>query len=205
MWQARPWQAFKNIAIIFSFFFNLILLLVLLLAMPLLLPGLNAIARPLVAGLSDSFVQMGEASIQRTISVDDQIPVVFTLPLDQQTQVVLIDPVPMSVPATFVLPAGGGTINGTVSLQLPPGTSLPISLDMQIPVSTTVPVKLDVGVDIPLQETELAQPFNMLRTLFQPLDRFLGGLPSSNEELYERLGNQVDGPDPAQPVGALTP
>src|SRR5690606_18992048 len=95
-WQSRPWQAFKNFAIIFSFIVNIILVVVLLLAVPLLLPGVNAIARPLVSGLSDSFVQMGEASIVRTINVDDEIPVVFSLPLQQQTQVVLTEPEPMS-------------------------------------------------------------------------------------------------------------
>ena len=203
-WQARPWQAFKNMAIIFSFVVNLVLVIVILLALPLLIPGLNDVARPLVGGLSDSFIQMGEARIARTISVDDQIPVAFTLPLQQHTQVELVEPVPMSVPATFVLPAGGGTINGVVSLQLPAGTTLPVALDLQVPVSTTIPVQLDVAVDIPLEETELGGPFNTLRALFQPLDAFLRGLPESNEELYDRIANQaVDSEAPAEPIGAL--
>lgn len=204
-WQARPWQAFKTFAIIFSFVVNLVLVLVIFLALPLILPGVNGIAKPLVTGLSDSFVQMGEASIVRTISVDDEIPVVFNLPLQEQTDVVLQEAVPMSVPATFVLPAGGGTINGVVSLQLPAGTSLPVALDLTVPVSTTIPVSLDVGVDIPMQETELAVPFNTLRTLFQPLDAFLGGLPESNEDLYERLGSRGETEPDAQPVGVLAP
>lgn len=205
LWQARPWQAFKNVAIIFSFVVNVILVIGILLALPLLLPTLNGVAKPLVGGLSDSFVQMGEASIERTISVDDHIPVVFTLPLQQQTNVVLVEPVPMSVPATFVLPGGGGTINGTVTLQLPPGTTLPVSLDMQVPVSTTIPVQLDVGVDIPLQETELATPFNTLRDLFEPLDGFIGGLPQTNDDLYERLSNRDDGPAQPGPIGERRP
>lgn len=205
IWQARPWQAFKNVAIIFSFIVNIILVIVLLLSLPLLIPVLNSVAKPLVGGLSNSFVQMGEASIERTISVDDQIPVVFTLPLQQETNVVLIEPVPMSVPATFILPAGGGTINGTVILELPPGTSLPVALDMQVPVSTTIPVALDVGVDIPLQETELATPFNTLRELFEPLDGFIGGLPQSNDDLYERLSDRDEAPAPPSPVGERAP
>lgn len=205
IWQARPWQAFKTIAIIFSFIVNIILVIGILLALPLLLPALNGVAKPLVGGLSDSFVQMGEASIERTISVDDQIPVVFTLPLQQETNVVLTEPVPMSVPATFVLPGGGGTINGTVILELPPETSLPVALDMQVPVSTTIPVQLDVGVDIPLQETELATPFNTLRDLFEPLDGFMGGLPRSNDDLYERLSNREEEPAPPSPVGERAP
>lgn len=204
-WQARPWQAFKNFAIIFSFVVNLVLIIALLLILPLLIPGVSGVAQPLVGGLSESFVQMGDASIERTIAVDDQIPVVFTLPLRQETDVVLVEPVPMQVPATFILPAGGGTINGTVVLQLPAGTSLPVALDMQVPVSTTIPVRLDVGVDIPLQETELAAPFNTLRGLFQPLDHLLRGLPQSNEEFYERLSRQEEAAPPAEPLGALRP
>lgn len=194
-WQGKPWRAFKNFAIIFSFVVNLILLLILFLALPLLIPGVNRIAGPLVGGLSDSFVQMGQARIQRTIAVEDQIPVSFTLPLEQNTSVVLVEPVPMTVPATFNLPAGGGTINGVVSLQLPPGTSLPVALDMQVPVSNTIPVKLDVAVDIPLQETDLGEPFNNLQGLFIPLDRFLDGLPESNDDLLRRLEDRAQAPE----------
>lgn len=204
-WQARPWQAFKNFAIIFSFIVNIIVIIGLLLALPLLIPALNGVAKPLVGGLTDSFVQMGDASIERTIAVDDQIPVVFTLPLQENTNVLLVEPVPMSVPATFVLPAGGGTINGTVILELPSGTSLPVALDMQVPVSTTIPVQLDVGVDIPLQETELATPFNTLRLLFEPLNGFMDGLPNSNDDLYERLSDREEAPTPPSPVGERTP
>jgi hypothetical protein len=191
-WQARPWQAFKNFAIIFSFVTNLVLLVVFLLSLPLIIPGVNSIARPLVGGLSQSFVQMGEASIVRTIEVDDELPISFSLPLQQETNVVLVEPVPMTVPATFTFPGGGGSINGVVSLELPAGTTLPVALDMQVPVSETIPVRLDVGVDIPLQETELGAPFNTLQGLFAPLDRFLGGLPQDNDDLFQRLERRAD-------------
>lgn len=191
-WQARPWQAFKNFAIIFSFVTNLVLLVVILLSLPLIIPGVNSIARPLVGGLSQSFVQMGEASIVRTIEVNDELPISFSLPLQEETNVVLVEPVPMTVPATFTLPGGGGSINGVVSLELPAGTTLPVALDMQVPVSETIPVRLDVGVDIPLQETELGAPFNTLQGLFAPLDRFLGGLPQDNDDLFQRLERRAD-------------
>lgn len=192
-WQKKPWQAFKNFAIIFSFIVNFVLLLVLLLVAPLIIPVVDTVARPLVGGLSDSFVQMGDASIVRTIVVDDDIPVAFTLPLSTTTEVVLDRPVPLDVPATFNLPGGGGTINGAVHLELPKGMILPIRLDIPVPVSNTIPVELDVAVDIPLQETELGSPFTTLEELFVPLDRFLDGLPATNQELFER----VTGPDPA--------
>jgi len=191
-WQKKPWQAFKSFAIIFSFVVNFVLLLVLLLAAPLIIPAVDAVARPLVGGLSDSFVQMGEASIVRTIVVDDNIPVSFTLPLSTTTEVILDRPVPLDVPATFNFPGGGGTINGAVRLELPEGMVLPIRLNIDVPVSNTIPVQLDVGVDIPLQETELGQPFNTLQELFVPLDRLIDGVPATNEELFRRITD----PDP---------
>ena len=111
-WQGKPWQAFKNFAIIFSFVFNAVFLIVLLVAAPLLIPILNDVAEPLVGGLSDSFVQMGEANIRRTIEVNDVIPIAFTLPLSTETVVTTTAAVPLQVPAEFILPDGGGTIRG---------------------------------------------------------------------------------------------
>ena len=201
-WQKKPWQAFKNFAIIFSFIVNFVLLLVLLLAAPLIIPVVDSVARPLVGGLSDSFVQMGDASIERTIAIDDTVPVSFTLPLSTTTDVVLDRDVPLEAPATFIFPGGGGTINGTVRLQLPEGLILPIRLDFGVPVSNTIPVQLDVGVDIPLEETELGEPFHTLQTLFVPLDRLLQGLPASNQELFDRITGP--GPDAGEATDQTT-
>ena len=73
---------------------NFVLLLVLLIAAPLILPIVNSIVDPLVGGLSDSFVDMSEANISRTITVEDTIPISFTLPLEQQTEVLVVDSFP---------------------------------------------------------------------------------------------------------------
>lgn len=186
-WQSKPWQAFKTFAIIFSFIVNFVLVLVLLIAAPLIIPIVAEIVNPLVGGLTQSFVEMGEASIQQTIVVDDEIPIEFTLPLNQQTNVVLAAPVPLSVNAQFVLPSGGGTINGNVNLQLPKDLVLPVQLTLDVPVSQTIPVVLAVPVDIPLDETQLGTPFTRLQQLFIPLNNLLSGLPSSNQDLVDRV------------------
>jgi hypothetical protein len=187
-WQSRPWQAFKTAAILFSFTINLVLLLVLLIAAPLILPIVNDIARPLVGGLNQSFVEMGEATIVRTIYVEDEIPISFMLPLSTNTVVRLTEPVALAaVPARFTLPGGGGAINGTVSLELPAGLDLPVALNLEVPVEQMVPVNLAVDVNIPMNETELGRPFNTLQALFGPLDRLLSGLPGSNEDLFTRV------------------
>lgn len=189
IWSGKPWQAFKTFAILFSFVVNFILIIVLLLVAPLILPIVGEIAVPIVGGLNQSFVDMGEARILRTIVVDDSIPISFELPVSTETTVELTEPVPLTVPATMVLPGGGGVINGTVSLDIPAGTSLPIALDMLVPVENSIPVQLDVAVDIPLNETELGQPFGDLQAIFTPLDALLSNLPGSNDELFDRLLN----------------
>jgi hypothetical protein len=187
-WQSRPWQAFKTVAILFSFTMNLVLLLVLLIAAPLILPIVNDIATPLVGGLNQSFVDMGEATIVRTIYVEDEIPISFMLPLETHTVVRLTEPVQLAaVPARFTLPGGGGVINGAVSLELPVGLDLPVALALEVPVEQMVPVNLAVEVNIPMSETELGHPFNTLQALFGPLDRLLSDLPGSNEDLFVRV------------------
>lgn len=186
-WQGKPWQAFRNVAIIFSFVFNFIFLIGILLAVPFLLPLLHGVARPLVGGLNDSFVTMSDAQIVRVIQVDDQMPISFTLPLSQTTVVALTAPVPLEVPARFDLPDGGGTINGRVAITLPEGLALPVSLNLNVPVNQIIPVQLSVPVNIPLQETELGAPFNDLQAIFAPLDRFLSRLPADNDDLFDRV------------------
>ena len=202
IWQRKPWQAFKNIAILFSFIMNFVVLLILLLAAPLIIPIVDSVARPLVGGLSESFVEMGDATIIRTIEVREEIPVSFTLPLSTTTDVVVQEPVPLTVPATMVLPGGGGVINGQVQLSLPAGTTLPVALDLDVPVDHQLPVALDVAVNIPLEETELAAPFGTLEALFTPLGDFLYQLPESNEDLLRRLEAGVDGGADGDPAVA---
>jgi hypothetical protein len=188
LYGGRPWEAFKTFALIFSFIVNIVFFVVLLAIAPLILPIVNDIVNPLVSGLNESFIDMGEAKISRQIMVDDEIPISFTLPLDTETSVRLTEGVPLNdIPARFVLPGGGGFINGSVSLTLPPELELPVHLSLEVPVDQTIPVQLAVDVDIPLSETELGKPFNDLQAIFGPLDRTLGGLPESNEDLFNRL------------------
>lgn len=187
-WDGKPWQAFKTFAILFSFIMNLILLIVLLLLAPHILPLVDSSVKPLVGGLNDSFVQMSSATISRTIVVDDVMPIAFTLPLNTTTDVTIIEDVPLQgIPARFILPDGGGVINGQVSLSLPKGVTLPVQLSLDVPVDQEIPVHLAVAVQIPLDETELGAPFLTLQGLFEPLDKLLQRLPGNNNELIRRI------------------
>ncbi len=188
LWSGKPWQAFKTIALFFSFGMNLIMLIAMLALAPLIIPIVADIARPIVGGLNSSFVDMSSAKIERVIEVNDSLDVEFTLPVEASTTVVIYEDVALEgVPARFVLPDGGGVINGQVYLSLPDGLSLPVELSLDVPVRNTIPVKLAVAVDIPLNETELGGPFNKLESLFAPLDELLQGLPATNDELLDRV------------------
>ena len=165
----RFWDAFKDIAILFSFAVNFFLVVTLLVVS---IPGLRmafalktGLVEPLLNDLDTAFVGLGEATIDTTVQINEPIPIQFDLPLnqplpidfllpiEQDTVVVLNEPVPLFLPAQFNLPAGGGMINGSVSLALPVGLQLPVHLSMFVPVTQTIPVRMNVPVEemIPIQ------------------------------------------------------
>ena len=174
------WLAFEKFAIFFSFVVTMTLVVVLLLLgiglwqIAPSLPGLrDGTICPLIAKVDSLVYDFDNAVITRTISISQTIPVVFDLTLDQNTVVKLTKSVPLNRSATFVLPSGGGQINGTVSLALPDGMSLPIHLTMPVPVRQQLPVNMDVLVSIPLKETELGDVTGQLKDILTPYTKLL--------------------------------
>ena len=187
------WNSFKTVAILMSFITNLVLLIVVLILMMQIFQIKNGILEPLIDGLHSNFVGMDEAVIERTIEVEDQIPVVFDLPLNQATNVVLTQDVPIAASATFTLPGGGGMINGRVDIVLPKDLVLPIQLNMMVPVNTEIPINLPVGVQIPLKETQLHTPFLNLRNLLEPYVRLIDNLPDDWSEATDFTIDAIQG------------
>lgn len=187
------WNAFKTVALLISFIVNMVLLVVVLMLLMQIFQIKNGILEPLIDGLHRNFVGLDEAVIERTIEVDDEIPVRFDLPLNQQTNVVLTGDVPIAANASFTLPGGGGMINGRVDIVLPEGLVLPVQLDMMVPVNTTIPIQLPVPVSIPLEETELHTPFNNLRNLLEAYVRVLDNLPDEWTEVPDFMIDAVQG------------
>ncbi len=110
------------------------------------------------------------ATIKATIPIDQQVPVALQVGVDQDTTVVLTQPVTIKAPAHIDFPGGGGNLNTTVTLNLPVGLPLPIHLNMTIPVKDQkIQVKFDQPVTIPLKDTELAGPFAQIHELLKPL------------------------------------
>ena len=180
------WLAFEKFAIFFSFVVTFTLLMVLLLlaygvwqnrtAVSAIQSGL---ACDSITGLNTLVEDFEGAVITQTIYISESIPVLFDLPLDKNLDVRLNRDVQLSRPTSFVLPGGGGRINGTVYLILPQGQILPVHMSTTVEVSQSLPVQMEVPVAIPLQETELGDVIVQLKELLAPfqlekLERTLG-------------------------------
>lgn len=172
----------KTFMILFSFVVNLVLIIVVVALLLMIFDIKNNIAQPLVQGLHSSFVGLDEATIDWTIPVRDTIPIKLDIPLETDTTVVLTQPVPLSVNATINLPGVGTLSNAVVNLSLPAGLSLPVHLDLDVPVDQQLDVALDVRAVIPLSETQLHDPFENLRLIFEPLALGLDNLPDNFDE-----------------------
>jgi hypothetical protein len=72
--------------------------------------------------------------------------------------------------ALVTVNTGGLNINNArANIVLPAGTILPIFIQsLDVPVDKTVPAILDVNVDIPLNKTELHEPFVGLQKVVEP-------------------------------------
>jgi len=170
------WLAFEKFAIMFSFVvvFALVMAFLVLaygtwLSLPTLKAARNDMLCPMVTDVNNLLDELEEAVITRTIGISQTIPVNFAIELDKNLDVTLTEAVKLTRPATYVLPAGGGQINGTVYLSLPRGQKLPVHMRMTVPVSETLPVQMEVPVSIPLQETDLGPVITNLRELLAPL------------------------------------
>jgi hypothetical protein len=171
----RFWDAAKTIALIVSMFIDFILIV----AVVILANQVGAIKLTLNAVLGQldaAFEDLGRVVITETIKINQQVPVRFDLPLKQDTVVTTQSPVPISTQAPFSL-GQFGSINGTVSLQLPPGTSLPVHLELTVPVSNVIPVVFDQPVRIPLAEKGLGSVVTKLRAALAPIIGVVQQLP----------------------------
>ncbi|RMF41939.1 MAG: hypothetical protein D6755_12025 [Anaerolineae bacterium] len=184
LWQGRLQPAFWTVGSSLSLLLNVILLIVIAVLLQQLFTIKKLVNDQLIDGLYTNFVRMDQAVIQTTVQVDDTIPVQFTLPLNQQTDVVLTEDTFVQ-DVTVNLNTGGLYIqDAQADITLPKGTVLKVALNMDVPVDTTIPVRLTVPVNIPLQETQLHDPFVGLQQVVAPYRQLLQTLPDSwNEAL----------------------
>ncbi|HSM70986.1 MAG TPA: hypothetical protein VK851_05540, partial [Anaerolineales bacterium] len=110
-----------------------------------------------------------QAHITTTIPVSQEIPVRFTLNVSGPTSVTLSEAVTING-ALVTVNTGGLNINrASANIVLPQGTVLPIFIEnLSVPVDQSVLAELDVAVDIPLNETDLHEPFVGLQQVVKP-------------------------------------
>jgi hypothetical protein len=164
--------AFWTIASIMSFTVNIVLLIIL----AILLQNFNAVgvtvtglSDQLLGGLYTNFVKMDQAHITTSIPVSQEIPVQFTLNVSGPTNVTLSEDVPISGALVTVNTGGLNINNARANIVLPQGTVLPIFIQsLAVPVDQKVLAELNVAVDIPLNQTDLHDPFVGLQKVVEP-------------------------------------
>jgi hypothetical protein len=162
--------AFWTIASIMSITVNVVLLAILLILLQML-GALQFTANDqisgLLGGLYHNFVKMDQASIISTIPVDANIPLNITVPVQTTTSITLANDVVITN-ARVRINTGGMSIDAPASVTLPANTPLTVALDFPLTVQNTIPVHLDVPVNIPLNQTQLHEPFVGLRQVVEP-------------------------------------
>jgi hypothetical protein len=164
--------AFWTIASVMSFTVNIVLLIALLIALQLLgaiqLTASDQISG-LLGGLYTNFVKMDQANITTNIHVEKEIPVQFTLNVSGPTNVMLSQDVTIDGALVTVQTGGLNITNARATIVLPQNTVLPINIEnLVVPVDQKVLAVLDVPVDIPLDQTELHEPFTGLQQVVRP-------------------------------------
>ncbi len=163
-----------NVASIFSLTINVILIIVLLIlllsinSLGLSISSLLNMGTDLLGGLYGNFEKMDRAHITTDIKVETTIPVKFDLQLNQMTNVVISQDVTITNALVTVNTGGLNISRANTTIVLPSGTTLPVVLNLTVPVDTTVPVVLNVPVDIPLDQTQLHEPFSGLQDVVRP-------------------------------------
>jgi hypothetical protein len=164
--------AFWTIASLMSITVNIILIVILLIVFRMLGAIQNTTndqVSGLLGGLYNNFVKMDQANIRTNIHVEKEIPVQFSLNVSGPTNVTLTQPVTISGALVTVQTGGLNIVNARATIVLPQDTLLPINIqNLVVPVDQKVLAVLDVPVDIPLDQTELHEPFVGLQSVVRP-------------------------------------
>lgn len=173
-YQGKFLPAFWTITAIFSLLVNILLITTLISFGRHFFEVKALLTDGLVNGLSNNLALMDKAHIVTTVPVEttvhlqDNLPVVFDVPLKQNSQVVLTQDTVVDA-TTYINQA-----LVPLEVTLPAGTPLQLNLDMTIPVSQSVPVDLNVPVsllvplDLAIDQTDLHQSIIGLQSTLEP-------------------------------------
>jgi hypothetical protein len=172
-WNSGFFPVFWTIASALSLTVNVVLCLLVL--------GLLSVRGPLqktvtgqstgvLGGLYSNFQAMDQATIRSNIPVDASIPLNIMVPVNNAGATITMVGAPAEFDAHVVINTPILKINAPARVTLLRSiTPLSVNLrDLVVPVQTSVPVHLDVPVNIPLNQTELHQPFVGLQEVVRP-------------------------------------
>jgi len=121
----------------------------------------------LLGGLYHNFVKMDQATIAANIPVDATIPLDIVVPVQATTRITLAETV--VIPNAHVrINTGSLNIDADAQVTLPANTPLMVNLDFPLTVRNNIPIHLDVPVNIPLNQTQLHEPFVGLQQVVEP-------------------------------------
>ncbi|MGZ9234702.1 MAG: hypothetical protein ACXW4E_04190, partial [Anaerolineales bacterium] len=110
---------------------------------------------------------MDQATISSTIPVDAVVPLNIVVPVKATTQITLAQNV--TIPNAHVrIITGAINIDANATVTLPAGQPLMVNLDFPLNVQDNIPIHLDVPVNIPLNQTQLHEPFVGLQKVVEP-------------------------------------
>ncbi|OGN96936.1 MAG: hypothetical protein A2Z71_07780 [Chloroflexi bacterium RBG_13_50_21] len=175
VYQGKFKPAFWTVTAIFSLLVNTIFIAFLILFGHYFFELKALVAGGLVTEVYNNLALMDKAHIVTTVPVNttvqlqDNLPVVFDLAINQSTQLALAEDT--QIPGAYIY------LNNTpvlTDLTLPAGTPIQANLDMTIPVSqsipvdVTVPVSLLVPLDLAIDQTDLHQSIVGLQGAIEP-------------------------------------
>jgi hypothetical protein len=186
IYQGKFMPAFWTVTAIFSLLANIILIAVLVSFGRYFFEFKSLVADGLIDGMSSNLALMDKAHIvttvpvQTTVQLQDNLPVVFDLQINENTQVTLV--ADTQIPGAYIY------LNNTAvstDLTLPAGTRLNFNLNTTIPVSqsipvnVTVPVSLLVPLDLAVDQTDLHQSIVGLKDNIEPYRALIGSAYNS--------------------------
>ena len=175
--------AFWTITSLISMGVNIILVVLLILIANQLFSLKSVVETQLIGGLAKNFQMMDQANITTSVSISTNVPAKFDLPLETDTTVTLTNDTPIKGAYVSLTTGGLSITHAATDITLPSGTVLPIHLSLVVPVDQQIPVNLVVPVNIPMNQTELHQPFVGLQDVVQPYQKLLDGIPNNWEAI----------------------
>ena len=169
-WRFKFLPALWTIASVISLTVNIVLLIILLMMFQMRDPiqdTADTQVTKLLGGLYTNFVKMDQATIATNIPVDANIPLDIVVPVQATTRITLAETAVIEN-AHVRINTPTMTINANAVVTLPADTPLTVKLDFPLPVQDSIPVHLDVPVNIPLNQTELHEPFVGLQQVVEP-------------------------------------